>query len=314
MANREQRVRADWALIQGAGRDLEKIAELLELGREELESQIEPLKLSVEGGCVEYKQSLTNAIFRELENERYRSLPAATLDTISRNLGVFAYVATIQRLLADGQLPIRPQPVKAPEEDPDPAAAESPDVKQIIAEIQRRVKEEPEIRTRQPVKNILMQLSRYTKELNDFREVTSRIPKDKAAAVAVNFRKTTDEIFASIRKNYEGLLRDEQDAVPREPGNVLLRIDLKSLAPIFQRQAKEAVAVRSSLHFALGEQFGTRELLIELADRHRDFDKLLDSERARYEELGGTREVGHEIALAFASELAKRIQREVEYY
>ena len=314
MSDRERRIRAEWGLITGAGSDLEKVAKTLELDRGDLEAQLEPLKLSVEDGCLEYKLSLVNSIFRQLENERYKSLPAATLDTISRDLGIVVYVATIQRLLAEGQLPLRNRQSKPSDEAPAAGDLATTDVKEIISEIQQRVEEDSDLRKKQPVKNILMQLSRYTKEMNEFRELTSRIPKDKAAAVAVNFRKTTDEIFASIRRNYEQLLADEQAAVPKEPQNILLRIDLKSMAPVYVRQAKEAAAVRSAIHFARDEQFGTRELLIELADRHGDFEKLVDTEQRRYEELGGTPAIAGEIAKAFRSEIEKRIQREIEYY
>jgi hypothetical protein len=314
MSDRERRVRAEWGVIQGAGRDLEKVAESLELDRADLEAQLEPLKLSVENGCLEYKLSIINAVFRQLANERYKSLPAATLDAVSRDLGVLVYVATIQRLLAEGQLPLRNHQSKQSDDETPAGDPATTDVKEIIAEIQQRVKDEPALRTKQPVKNVLMQLSRYTKEMNEFRELTSRIPKEKAAAVAVNFRKTTESIFASIRRNYEQLVAEEQDAVPKTPQNILLRVDLKSASTVYQRQAKEAAAVRATLHFARDEQFGTRELLIELAGRHADFEKLIEAEQLRYQELGGTPTVAREIARAFSSEIGKRIQREIEYY
>lgn len=313
MSDRERRIRAEWVLIQEAGRDLEKIAKALELDRGDLEAQLEPLKLSVENGCLEYKLSLVNSIFRQLENERYRSLPAATLDSISHDLGIMVYVATIQRLLSEGHLPLR-DPQKQPGDLQAAGDLATTEVKEIISEIEQRVKDDPELRTKQPVKNILMQLSRYTKEMNEFRELTARIPKDKAAAVAVNFRKTTDEIYGSIRRNYEQLLSDEQAALPKEPQNILLRIDLKAIASLYQRQAKEAAAARSTLHFAREEQYGTRELLIELAEQHGDFEKLIDAEQRRYEEFGGTPAVAREIAKAFNFEISKRIQREIEYY
>ena len=88
MSDLARRVRADWVVLQEAGRDLERIAELLGLRREDLEAQMEPIMLSVEDGCLEYKQSLINSVFRQLANERYRSLPAATLEAIARDLGV----------------------------------------------------------------------------------------------------------------------------------------------------------------------------------------------------------------------------------
>jgi hypothetical protein len=315
MSDRDRRVRAEWGQIQSAGRDLEALADLLGLEREDLESQLEPLKLSVEEGCLEYKRNVLNSVFRELENERFKSLSSETLDRISRDLGIIVYVTTIQRLLADGQLPLRDH--QARQGDDQPAEEESTpslDVKEIIADVQQRVKDDPDLRTNQPIKNVLMQLSRYSKEVNDFRELTARIPREKAAAVGANFQKTTDEIFASIRKNYEQYLADEQAALPKEPQNILMRIDLKTMVPVYQRQARETSTVRSSLGYARNEQSGTRGLLIEIAGRHPEFDRLIEEEGARYEQMGGTPALAGEIARAMTAEISKRIQREIEYF
>ena len=226
-------------------------------------------------------------------------------------------MATIQRLLADGLLPLRPRQAKGEDEAsaPDePDQEEQADVKEIIAEVQERVKREPSLRTRQPVKNILMQLTRYSRELQDFRDLTERIPREKAPAVAVNFRKTTEEIYASIRRNYEQFVEEEQDAVPKEPHNILLRIDVKSLSRLYGEQAREASGVRSTVLYTRDEQYGTRELLIGLADQHGRFNRMVEAERARYTVLGGTPAVAREIAKAFGAEIGKRIQREIEYY
>jgi hypothetical protein len=301
-------------MIQEAGRDLEQLAEFLELGREDLEAQLEPLRLSAEEGCLEYKQSLVNSVFRQLENERYRSLAATALEGLARELGVLIYITTVQRLLADGQLPLRQSQRSAESEERPEADEPQVEVKEIIAEIEDRVKKDPALRTRQPVKNILMQLNRYSKELNDFKELTARIPREKAPAVAANFRKTAAEIYGSIRRNYDEFVKEEQAALPKEPQNILLRIDRKSLVRIYAEQAREASSVRSSVLFSRDEQYGTRELLVELAGRHRDFDAMIRSERARYLELGGTQVVAREIALAFAAEITRRVEREVEYY
>lgn len=314
MDDQERRIRADWSQIQASGRDLEALAETLGIDRNDLELQLEPLKLSVEGGCLEYKTSLINSAFRELENERYKSLDSKTLDSISRTLGILVYVNTIQRLLADGQLPLRDHQSQTAEEGPIADQAPAIDVKEIISDVQERVKADPSLRMNQPVKNILMQLSRYSKEMTEFRELTARIPKDKAAAVGQNFRRTTDEIFGSIRKNYEQFLNAEQAAMPKEPQNILLRIDLKKVLPLYVRQTRKAAATGSSLSFARGEQSGTRELLIGIASQHDEFAGLLDEEKKVYETLGGTPALADEISKAMSAEIGKRIQREIEYF
>src|SRR6056297_1532042 len=264
MSDHNRRARADWAQFEAAGKDLGARARALGLERETLAGQIEPLKLALEGGSIEYKRTLLVEAFRAIEDARYRSLTSAQILGIARQFAIFTYVCTLQRLIADGTIVVRDRP--AGERAPAPPAEEAADVKSIIAEIQERVQHEPELRTRQPVKNILMQLSRYSRELEQFKEVTARTPADKRGGMAVNFRHTTDEIFASIRKNYEQLGREDRDAIASAPQHILLRLPVKKLAGLFLREARAGMEVRSGLLFAREEQSGTRELLLELAE------------------------------------------------
>ena len=310
MGDRSRRARADWTTFEAAGRDLEARARALGLEREELAAQIEPLELAVEGGCLEYKRQALRTAFRAIEEARYRSLPSAQIAALARQFGVYAYVATIQRLMADGTIQIRDHQPSGPAE-----AASEPelDVKRIIAEIQERVKSDPALRVRQPVKNILMQLSRYTRELEQFKEITARTPAEKRGGIAENFRRTTEEIFASIRRNYEQLLREER-AAPSGPRHILLRIPVKPLAGLYLKQARAAMEVRSGLIFAREEQQGTREMLLTLADHREQMIAMVDEEEASYLQLSGTKGLAQQMARAFAQELAKRIERETEVY
>ncbi|MFP4115039.1 MAG: hypothetical protein ACOCU9_01910 [Spirochaetota bacterium] len=311
MSDRDRRTRADWAEYENAGRDLEARAAALGLPREALEEQIEQLQLAVEGGVVEYKRNLVNRVFRELEEARYRSLTGEEIRMLARGFAVFVYVSTIQRFLADGTLQIRDQ--RTPEASRAEPEAQA-DVKAIIAEIQQRVKSEPELRTKQPVKNILMQLSRYSRELEQFKEITARTPADKRAGMAANFRRVTEEIFASIRKNYEQLEQDDRAAVPSEPRHLLLRLPIDQLAGLCLKQTRSAMEVRSGLLYARDEQYGTRELLLELADRHEALMKLVGDEERRYREIAGTERLALQVSRAFSQEIQKRIARETEVY
>jgi hypothetical protein len=215
--------------------------------------------------------------------------------------------------MADGTIAIREHPRReseAEEAEPEPEV----DVKAIIAEVQERVKTDPSVRTQQPVKNILMQLSRYSRELAQFKELTARTPADKRGGIAENFRRTAEEIFGSIRRNYEQLQQNERNAIPTEPKNILLRVPIDKLAGLYLKQARAAMEVRSGLLYAREEQQGTRELLLTLSDRSESLSTLMDEEEQRYRELAGTERLAYEVARAFAQELEKRIERDTEVY
>lgn len=314
MSDQSRRARAEWTAFDASGRDLEARADALGLEREDLAAQVEPLELAVEGGILEYKRTLVNEAFRAIEQARYRSLTGAQILGIAKQFGICAYVATVQRFMADGTVPLRAHRPKADEAEPSEAEEAETDVKQIIAEIQERVQKEPELRTRQPVKNILMQLSRYSRELEGFKEVTARTPPDKRGNIAKGFRETTEEIFQSIRRNYRELEQEERRAIPTQPQNILLRIPLDKLSGLFLKQSRAAVEVRSGLLFAHEEQYQTRELLLSLADYHERMLAMIDEEEQRYRELAGTDRLAITAARTFASEVEKRIERETEVY
>ncbi len=310
MSDHSRRAKGDWAAFEAPGRDLEGRAEALQLEREVLAAQVEPLELAVERGMVEYKQSLADEAFRALEDARFRSLSSAQILGIASYFGVYAYVCTIQRQMADGTIVIRDHH----RESDAPASDSETDIKQIIAEVQERVKTEPDLRLKQPVKNILMQLSRYSRELAQFKEVTVRTPADKRPPIAANFKKSSEEIFASIRRNYDQLAQEEKTALSTQPQHILLRLPINKLAGDFLSQAKAAVDVRAAILFARDEQRGARERLVETAGRHGAFVDRIDAEYSAYLELGQTDNLARQISRAFAQEVKKKIERETEVY
>lgn len=310
MGDQSRRTRADWTAFEAAGHDLEARAEALGLERDEIAAQVEPLELAVERGCLEYKRQILNSAFRVIEEARYRSLSSAQIAALARQFGVYAYVTTLQRLMADGTIQIRDH---HPSEHTMEASDPEIDVRKIIAEIQERVKSDPTLRMRQPVKNILMQLSRYTRELDQFKEITARTPVEKRGGIGENFRRTTEEIFSSIRRNYDQLQREER-AAPAGPRHILLRIPVKPLAGLYLKQARAAMEVRSGLMYAREEQQGTREKILALADHREPMLAMVDEEDRAYLQLSGTKGLAQQMARAFAQELAKRIERETEVY
>ena len=313
MADASGRVRGDWTLFESAGADLEKRAQTIGLSREQLQAEIEPIELAAERGCVEYKRRVADDAFRLLDGARYRSLSAQQMGAIAERFAILAYVNTIQRYIASGEIR-----VSAPASQPDEPVVIEPDaeidVKTIIADIQARVTEDAAVRNRQQVKNILLGLTRYNREMEQLKEVTARTPQDKRGPIVANFRRTTDEIFATIRKNYADLEREDAEASRAAPRHILQRLPIDTLSGHFLKQAKQAMEVRSGVLHARDEGYGTREALIALSERHDAYVGLIEEEFTRYRDMGGTNRVAFEIALSFAAELRKRIERETEVY
>ena len=311
MSDRQRRIQSDWNAVEERARDLEALGGVLGLTREDLAAQMEPLELAVEGGCVEYKRGISLAAFRELDGARFKSLSSSAIQALAKRFSVLVYVTVAQRMLCDGTLIVRER-----QSETEVVTEEKPqrEIKEIIAEVQERIAKEPEIKARQPVKNILLQLTRYTRELENLKEATARTPADKRPPIAANFRTVSEEIYASIRRNYEQLEADEKAEQPKPPQHILLRFDMKPVIPLCRKQARLASEIRSSLNYIREEQIGIRELLEESAGRSAQFGALLDQERSLYEEIGGTETIGLKIALGFRSEIQKRIGREIAYY
>lgn len=310
-SEQNRRAKGDWAAFEAGGRDLEARAETVHLEREDLALQVEPLQLAVEEGVTEYKKKLADEAFRALEDARFRSLTSVQILGIAKVFALYSYICTVQRQLADGTIVIRDHQSSSAESfEPE---AET-DVKKIISEIQERVVKEPELRMQQPVKNILMQLSRYSRELEKFKEVTARTPADKRAPIAANFKKSSEEIFTSIRKNYDQLEQEERDARPTQPQHILLKLPVKELSGLFLAQARQAMEARSLVLYAKEEQTGTREMLLEVAERHESFIRQITDESAAYLKLGQTEAIARRVSRSFAQELVKRIEREIEVY
>ena len=311
MSDQDRRAKAEWTQYEAAGRDLSRRAEVLGLRREELAAEIEPLELAVEDGCLEYKRGLLTGAFRALGEARYRSLSGAAMLGVAQRFAVYTYVATIQRLMADGVIAVRDH---APRDGAQAASPPQIDVKTIMADIRDRVRADPALKTRQPVKAILMQLARYSRELEQFRELASRAPADKREAIGESFRRATGEISASIRRNYEQLLAGERGTEITRPQNILLRVPVKEASALFLKQAQAAMDVRSRLLYARDEQYQWRELLVELAGRHDAMLAMLDEERFTYLRIAGTARLADELTRTFAVELRRRIERETDVY
>ena len=76
-----------------------------------------------------------------------------------------------------------------------------------------------------------------------------------------NFKITFTKIFASIRKNYAVILKE--DVAKMKKKNILLLAPVKEVGPTLFRQAKDIAKISTCFGFAQTEKYKIREILLE---------------------------------------------------
>lgn len=268
----EKRVSGDWIDIRESAVDFYTLNDYFQISPAEMDAQRQALGLANEEGMVEYKRALLSPVFVTLENMGYQALTAEELAAQAQTLHTLLFVTMIQRSVVLGtiQLVRSPGPSEAPREE---------SVKVILADVQDRMKRDPELQKHPAVKNIFVSVKRYQNEMTKMKELASKIKGDKNRAVfADNFRNTFASIEDSMRKNYAEIIREERSEADKASANLPRRLSLKPLAPVLTAQAQEFSRMKSTLVFAGEEKFRTREMLVGLFRRRDETMGLLDRE------------------------------------
>jgi hypothetical protein len=307
----ENRVTAEWKGFEGVGLDPEKRSQYLGLDPEELLGEISLLRNASERGCVEYKSKRGNETMRLLEQARYRTLTSEQIAGCTDSFGKLAYVSLIQRLMCSGSLHIRDLKNTALEET---KHAHRPDVKSILVDVQRRVTEDPKSKEIQEIKTILLLLSRYQRELLETKEAAAGAPPERRTAIAERFKQTSTEILTRISQNYQRLEEQESKAANRAPKSILLRLSIKDLVPLYQRQCKLAIELKTRIEWAHSENERVREALIAAGERTNGLLEMYEEEFEAFCKLGGDKRTANQLAQAFSAELQRRLELEHTRY
>ncbi len=307
MTELEKKIAGDWYDLRQSLDDRFKSEELLDLDEIGLGELVQGLRLSVERGTVELKRKTLNGILAFVDSQQFDARSFRDISSHVRELQKSIYLVILQRSYCLGSL----APKKAASSS-EPSTVEDAvrqmEVNAIIAKIQERVAKDPNLRNAPPVKNILFQVDRYRRELQNMKELAPNIPKEKSAAFRSNFKATFDEISRKIQENYVALLREEQvDEKPVVRKSMFLRFDLRPLGPFFATQAQELSRIRSILAFAEKERFKTREILSGILSRRDSSVTLIERELKEYERIWFGH--GDELAREFAAEIAEHLGR-----
>jgi hypothetical protein len=296
-----QAARGQWFGLRETGKDISKLLSYLALGKTALTGQIEPLQAAVEEGVVEYKRGAAAAVFGSLKKSRFRSLEARELKDTEKICSCLIFAIWVQKLIAEGKVLIRER--KAVPVD----AADEPETGDILEEIEARVTADPSAAGHPAVKNILLQKQKYEKEMETLKKLTRSAPKEKTREIAANFHRSFADIFASIKKNYLALLREEEEARRPQSTDPLLRFDLRPLAAVYSRQAEAASQLRAAVVYSRGGGSGPREVLVAASEQETAFRDLLKEEMQHYMNMTGDRKIALDMSASFVRELVRMI-------
>ena len=343
-----RRVRGDWFEIKERIDELYEFEDVFDFSIAELNQIVSDLRVSVEEGVVEYKQRKLQVLFAYLERLQYDSKGFDELSRNARSFSHLVFAVLIQRLIASGAVPIRSgegKPVPAPGEDelvddgpakrvdgPPDGRSETPDEKQVedqpaanvggqaqmgmkevLEEIQQRIKVDPGLKQHPAVKNIFMQVGIYKKELENMQKLAPNIlPKNKPAFLA-NFKQSFDKINEKIREHYRVIQQKDVEAAAKEvvSTNPLKNYDIKGLVKVFTEQSKEFAAVQSTLQFAASERYKTRDILATIIEKKERLDLLVASEVDGYSKLASNADLSRTVSKAFAAELVTVLTRQI---
>ncbi|MBT3274383.1 MAG: hypothetical protein HN368_14595 [Spirochaetales bacterium] len=303
-----KKIKGDWFDLREAGDDQYALEELFALDKSRLQGIGRALRGSVEKGVFEYKTHSLSSLYAFLDSFRFDSRDFDSLRVQSDAFSDVLYIVLYQRLIALGTIEIKGQ--KSNEE---PMEAELPGLKVIMQDVQERIEKNPELRQDQSIKNILMQVSIYKKELANMKELEPNILPEKKDSFLANFRKRFEDITGKIQEHYRVILASEEKEASKdfEETNPLKRVDLKPIGKLLFNQAEELSAVRSTLQYAVAERFKTREILAGITDRQDRTTLLLKMELSNFEEITGGEENAAVLSKAFSQELIKLLGRQI---
>ena len=302
-----RKIAGDWYDIRETADDQYALEELYSFPRKRVLSITGDLRMAVDEGVSEYKRHILSNLYSFLESYRYDS---RGFDDLSDHVEAFSdgvYVIMLQRLLAIGGIEI-----KAPKLGEQPEGQPLPGIKEIMQDVQERIAKDSELRHDQSVKNILMQISIYRKELEQMKELGPKILPDKKESFLLNFKRKFADITAKIQEHYKVIIKADEKVAAEDfqETNPLRRYDFKPLGKLLFTQAEEFSAIRSTLIYAAAERFKTRDILTEAVDRKDRTEILLEMELKEYKRIldGGRPEM---LGKAFAQEIIKVLSRQI---
>lgn len=306
----EKKIIGRWVDIRNNSSNFYKLIDYFDFKQTRYLNIIRNLELSVEQGIIEYKQTSLLPVFRLLEDLKYRAVTIADLKIQKENLDELLFVVLIQRLFTSGSLKIT-DTINA-----EGIPVDSIEIRTILRDILNRIKENPDARNNPAVKNILVQFAIYKNEKETMKKLADNIKDRASSSFYENFKITFANIFASIRKNYAVILKEDAAKIKRR--NILLLVPIKQAGPVLFRQAKEISKISTSFRFAQTEKYKIREILLPVLRAKDSILSRINAEFHLYTEWGkGLQESmpgqnADQISLRFNREIIQALKKYME--
>lgn len=272
----EKQISGKWIDVKENARDIFTIDNYFRFSESILKTEVEKLSSAVELGIIEYKRNIINSVFRQLGNIQYKSLSQDMIKELENMVLILLFVILLQRLIAAGTVKIDR------EKTDDRISADNIEITLILKDILARVKDNPEFTKKPAVKNILLQFTIYKNEKETLKKLSSS-NREKVDAFYRNFKGVFEKIFASIRKNYTEILKE--DAAQFTRSHVLVDVQDKKLVLIILNQAREVSRIAAILGFTYQEKYKTREILVNLYNSEKIISGYVEQELKYYSEF-----------------------------
>ncbi len=307
----EKKIIGDWSLITSQAGDLYSAQDFFAFKAEFLKKELDELKSDVEFGIIEFKQSVLQDTFSFIESLKYDSKDFSRIGHQALRLSYLVYLNLIQKYICTGSIRIRKNAAIKETVKEEPNSHAAVDLKTVIAEVSRLIGEKPELKGNTYIKNILMQVQIYKKELAETQRIAAKMPREKAVGLINNFKTRIAEISDSVSDNFNKL-QQEINPAPEKAAEGLISYNLRPLAPLFDAQAKSASMLASRFHLVSDEHYGARDVLLPMLEKKDAFLGQIDKEMAAYAQLepfdGGKRKASME----FTREIIRILSREAE--
>lgn len=288
--------------------DIFALEEYFGFTAEDLEQAAEELKKSVENGVLEHKNRTLTSVFSFLEGLKYDAKGFDRLESFIQPLTRLVYIILAQRLIAKGTLRI--SGIKG--EDREESGIEEKDlsIKEILADVQLRIKNNPETGNDQRIKSILLQVRQYRTELEKKQNLKPNILPEKREAFEANYRKIFEQLFKKIRETYYSILASEDETRNQpERQKQLTDYDLHPAVSVYNRQFEAYSSLRSTLLYAVRERYNLREIFTDL-DRKKDaYFNLLEEEYKKMQLVAPFEGEARQLVHLFTSTLIRTIER-----
>ncbi|HOV63835.1 MAG TPA: hypothetical protein PLG43_08155, partial [Spirochaetia bacterium] len=245
MEELKKKIAGDWFDVREAMDNPDSLERLLGVTGPLLQKTAADIRLSVDEGIVEIKRSRIQAVYNFIESFKYDSRGFEELKGLGEDMTALLFVVLMQRLFVTGEIRRKQKEnlkggQAASSVPQDGESASGLKITEIVAAINERIKKDPSFATRPEVKNILLQVKIYQKELAKFKELRPNIPPEKAQGFIENFKRTFAAITKKIQRNYAAIIAaEEKEARKAVPKDLLERHDLSVLGPLLLTQAKD---------------------------------------------------------------------------